>query len=228
MKKYAYSLVGAFLCLLISSHDHAATESIRNFDVYFYVQENGEVRAAERIVYDFTEGAVDKHGLERILLRNEVPGSAYKIDYEDFDVRDHYGEPYDFNVYKDTESELIYRIGSADTTVSGIKEYNISYAMTDAIGYFKEFDEFYINAIGLEWKVPIESATVSFELPSKVKPIDVKVYCGYKGRKMECAKTITNYFEADDMYTVDLDFDTSIFPLPPGYGVTVSFQKNPA
>lgn len=63
--------------------------------------------------------------------------------------------------------------------------YKLHYRTTRQLGFFKDHDELYWNAIGTGWVFPIESATVVVHLPSPV-PIEsmhAEAYTGRQGAK---------------------------------------------
>ena len=62
-----------------------------------------------------------------------------------------------------------FRLGSPDRTVTGIKEYRISYSYTIGDDRNEEYDEFYYNLLGPGWQAEIKDFTFSISFP---KPID--------------------------------------------------------
>ncbi|MEP6507665.1 MAG: DUF2207 domain-containing protein [Gemmatimonadales bacterium] len=70
-------------------------------------------------------------------------------------------------------------------TVPADYTYTLHYRTTRQLGFFKDHDELYWNAIGTGWVFPIESATVVVHLPSAV-PIEsmhAEAYTGRQGAK---------------------------------------------
>lgn len=55
------------------------------------------------------------------------------------------------------------------------------YKTTQQIGFFKNYDELYFNAIGGDWLFPIEEASVSIELPYGANVVQMDAFTGFAG-----------------------------------------------
>jgi hypothetical protein len=74
------------------------------------------------------------------------------------------------------------RIGSADRMIEpGEHGYLIRYRTTRQIGFFKDFDELYYNAIGTGWMFPIDVGEARIRLPSAVAFGQRAIYTGPQG-----------------------------------------------
>ena len=86
------------------------------------------------------------------------------------------------------------RIGDKNVYVSGQKTYVITYTQRDVTKHYADTgkDEFYWDAIGVEWRVPIEAATASLQLDPNLaaaKQTDLQCYRGEAGAANSCDRT---------------------------------------
>jgi uncharacterized membrane protein YgcG len=142
----------------------AADEKINAYDVSVDIQRDGSIVVAERIDYDF--GFTQHHGI----IRN-IPARFHYDDRNDrvyplrvLSVVGSPGTPDEYEVNK-SGSEIQIKIGDPDRTISGEHTYTITYRVEGALNGFADHDELYWNAIGTEWGVPIEAATVAVRAP---------------------------------------------------------------
>ena len=97
------------------------------------------------------------------------------------------------------------RIGNADVYVSGLKTYVITYTQRNVTRYYADTnkDEFYWDAIGTEWRVPIEQARVSLSLSpdlAELNPTELQCYAGAFHSSASCGEVA----EGAGSYTVQL------------------------
>ncbi len=78
------------------------------------------------------------------------------------------------------------KIGDPDKTITGAHRYTITYRVEGALNGFEGHDELYWNAIGTEWPVPIEQATVRVTTPADI--IEVACFGGEGGSRLACAQ----------------------------------------
>lgn len=195
-----------------------ASESIDFFDVQIDLQRDSSFVVTETIVYEF--GSRRKHGIYRdIPLTHyrgvdtgfgQVPG-AYRVRLHMLGVGDQKGVARPYKVIHNDDGVRI-RIGSANTTVTGTQVYKIQYVVQRAINYFDEWDEFYWNATGHQWKVPIRRTQVQVYLPGENPPPLVKAanFVGYLGSQNSVLA-----HEVGGSYSVRTE------SLRPGQGVTL-------
>jgi uncharacterized membrane protein len=110
----------------------------------------------ETINYDF--GDLSKHGIYRDIPLVSKVGDLYRvIKIENVNViRDDQDENFTTSV---ADNIADFKIGNADTTITGSHVYKISYTVENGIGSnYQDHDEIYWNATGNEWQVPIENA----------------------------------------------------------------------
>ncbi|MCB0384906.1 MAG: DUF2207 domain-containing protein, partial [Bdellovibrionales bacterium] len=180
------ALIGAFF---LGGSPAALGETIDLFDIQIDLQTDSSFVVTETIIYEF--GSNFKHGIYRdIPLQHhrdvdtgygQIKG-AYNVRLHVLGVGNEHGHPRPFKVIRQGEGVRI-RIGSPNTTVTGTQVYKIRYVVQRAINYFEEWDEFYWNATGHQWKVPIRKAQVKVFLPGKNAAPLVKAanFVGYLG-----------------------------------------------
>jgi len=107
--------------------------------------------------------------------------------------------------------------GSASRLLEhGIHEYEFAFETDRQLGYFRDHDELYFNAIGTGWNFPIDRGIVTVTLPFEADPgvVQADVYTGSFGAR-----------EADALVSVPaadrLRIETTA-PLQPGQGLTVA------
>ncbi|MCB0364703.1 MAG: DUF2207 domain-containing protein [Bdellovibrionaceae bacterium] len=180
------ALLGAFFLGLSPA---SGAEAIDLFDIQVDLQPDSSFVVTETIVYEFGDNY--KHGIYRdIPLRHhrdvdtgygQIKG-AYNVRLHVLGVGNERGEGRLFKVIHQGDGVRI-RIGSPETTVTGTQIYKIRYVVQRAINYFAEWDEFYWNATGHQWNVPIRKAQVKVVLPGKDPAPLVKAanFVGYLG-----------------------------------------------
>ncbi len=139
----------------------------------------------ETIDYDFV--ASPHHGIER-----RIP---VRLDYDNryervfpLDLISVTGSPGTPAQYKTTSAgryETV-RIGDPDKVVTGSHRYTIVYRVGAALNGFPDHDELYWNAVGNEWSVPIDRATVHVTAPAELT--DVACFGGGGGSRLPCAE----------------------------------------
>ena len=157
--------------LLFASPLLARDWSIARFDSRYTIGGDGTVLVEEEIHPSF-EGAY--HGIDRF-IPVEYPGpdgtdyklflkvdsvtdeSGQKIRYQQSrrDVRTSDGSVHEF---------LALRIYAGGTDTE--RTIRITYRAANAVRFFKDHDEFYWNATGNDWSVPIEESSAFVSLPS--------------------------------------------------------------
>jgi hypothetical protein len=201
LKKY-FILSTLFVVGIFGFAFRAQAEKIESFDVSAEIGKDGTVNVVEYIKYDF-EG-VERHGIYRNIPLVSKDGP--KIAIEVLRVSDEAGDV-PFTVSR-SNGELIIRIGDAERLVSGIQSYNIEYQVFGSIRFFKEYDEFYWNATGNDWQVPILSASAEvFADFGFLSATSSSCYVGPTGSvSMDCALAIADdgkaiVFSADKKLT---------------------------
>jgi uncharacterized membrane protein YgcG len=207
---------------------------VESFDAEYAVRPGGSIDVTERIAVDF--GALRKHGIYRDVHRRfRRPAAAFRERLEgtpgsgaweeasfDLDVEsvvDETGASYEVETSRQGDVVRI-RIGSPDFCVSGPATYVIRYVIDDGVARLPDYGEFYWQATGTEWVVPIERAAARVVLaPARVAafadsaPWDASCYAG--PQESTSGEACTARVAAPGVY----EFATTE-PLRPGEGLT--------
>ncbi|OAI40133.1 hypothetical protein AYO38_06390 [bacterium SCGC AG-212-C10] len=171
---------------------------ITSFSIDYDIAEDGVVMATEVITVDF-HGLL-KHGIYRDLITKLTcepsatssealfacpAGKKREYLIDQVKVTDGNGDK--VGLQKSRLGDYLHlRLGDADKFVSGVQEYRISYRIRGALNPFENHDEFYWNATGLGWVVPIESAAITVHVPDSVAAVDVLCFQGPSGSTDAC------------------------------------------
>jgi len=197
-----------------SASAQAGTERITAYDVEIQVEPTGSMLVTETIDYDF--GSNDRHGIfRRIPVRTGYDDRYERIfPLKIISVVGSEGTPDEY----ESETAGNYKrlkIGDPDKTITGAHRYTIVYRVDAALNGFPEHDELYWNAIGTEWSVPIDRATVRVTTPSDIT--QVACFGGGRGSRLPCS-------EADRAGTV-ARFSQGGLDAGEGVTVVVGFVK---
>jgi uncharacterized membrane protein YgcG len=175
--KLLRGIAGAcFLVALFPSTAHAQipdwVEHINRFDVAVQIETDGSMHVRETIDWNFGN-ATGKHGIFRDIIVRQPwdPDPAYERLYRISNVKVSSPTAPD-GVKQTTEGRILHiRIGDPDKTVSGRHRYVIDYDVAGAPMTYANHDEVYWNAIGVQWPVPIQNATVAVTAPATVTKV---------------------------------------------------------
>jgi len=161
-------------------------ERITVYDVDVKVEATGSLLVTEAIDYDF--GPNNRHGIYRdIPVRKyggpDRPDRLYTLHVVSVDASE--GTPHGYELQREGNARRL-KIGDADRTITGAHRYTIVYRMDAALDGFADHDELYWNAIGTEWSVPIERATVRVTTPAPIT--DVACFEGGFGSHTACSQ----------------------------------------
>ncbi len=159
-------------------------EHIAAYDVNLAVEPTGSLLVTETIDYDF--GFASRHGIYRDIPVRFNYDSRYERIYplSVVSVDGSPGTPAKFEEENAGNSKRL-KIGDSKKTITGAHRYTIVYRVKAALNGFPEHDELYWNAIGTEWSVPIDKATVRVTTPSDIT--DVACFGGGLGSRLACA-----------------------------------------
>ena len=184
------------------------SERITSYNVDLNVETTGSLLVTETIDYDF--GFTPHHGIYRDVPVRFDYNSRYERIYplHVLSVHGSPGTPDKYALETNNNFKRI-KIGDAKKTITGAHEYTIAYRVDSALNGFPDHDELYWNAIGTEWSVPIDRATVKVTTPSAITR--VACFGGGRGSSLTCdsaaqAGTTSNFAQSN---------------LSPGGGVTV-------
>jgi uncharacterized membrane protein YgcG len=136
---------------------------ITSYNTGIAIQRDGSILVTERIVYNF--GSNQRHGIIReIPVRLGYNGSydrIYRVDVRSVRSPD---APDQYTV-DNNGSYVSIRIGDPNRTVTGKHTYLLTYRVRGSLNAFADHDELYWNAVGNQWDVPIDQATVRVTAP---------------------------------------------------------------
>ncbi|MEV4255650.1 DUF2207 domain-containing protein [Spirillospora sp. NPDC049652] len=152
-----------------------AAEHIGSYAVRLDLGADGLLRVHEEIAYDFG-GSSGRHGIERNIPADRVRIGHVRVTSADAPAASKVGH---------RGNEVDIRIGDPARTVTGLRHYTIDYEVRDAVAS----DTLKWNAVGAEWTVPIDSATVTLKGPAAFRslgcvagPVLATKPCGGAGR----------------------------------------------
>lgn len=159
-------------------------ERILNYNVDITVEAAGSLLITETINYDFASN--ERHGIYRdVPVRIYQAESRYDRLYplKVLSVDASADTPRQYKLETSGNSKRI-KIGDPDKTITGAHRYTITYRVEAALTGFADHDELNWNAVGTEWSVPIEKATVRVRTPSAIT--QVTCYGGDYGSRLPC------------------------------------------
>lgn len=136
---------------------------LNSYDINIIVNENNTLNITEKIGAYFN---IRKHGIFRkIPLKNEVKRldgtiSKNRAQISDIKVNNNYSLSIESG-YK------VIKIGEANYTLIGQKDYEISYLYNLGRDTGKGYDELYFNIIGNEWDTSISNITFTITMPKE-------------------------------------------------------------
>lgn len=156
-------------CLLAAAFVIAPPSSayyIQQMAVEATVHPDSSVSVRESIRVNFEQE--QRHGIYRDIRVRDYDryGSARRLRVKVLDVADGAGGRRNYQAFR-TGPYLRVKIGDADSYVSGVQDFVLQYEVRNSLLYFGDHDEFYWNATGDEWPVPIQSASAVVRLDGK-------------------------------------------------------------
>lgn len=162
----------------------SAGEHISDYEVGMQLRGDGSLAVNEHITYDF--GSAAHHGIFRDLVERETYDAHHDRRYRISDVTvnaDNQSTPVQVS---HTGRYLHLRIGDPNITVSGVHRYTIAYRVEGAPRSFDDHQELYWDAIGNQWPVRIDRATVTVGVPASIT--SVACSAGAQGSRLTCAR----------------------------------------
>lgn len=202
--------------------DTSFIEKINSYDVQIKLEKNSDLIVQEKIYYNFD--GYKKHGIYRYIPLKKPEGG--KIRIEDVRVTDEVGNPYKLKVFRvGTLNPTLYiRVGDPHRLVTGSHFYVISYRVSNALFFDdKGQAEIYWNAIGPDWKVPIEDSKVKLIFPERISSdsLSVNCYTGLTGSYEENC----HYYISRDGKEIDFYLFSSLQPHQ-AFSIKVDIPKN--
>jgi hypothetical protein len=211
---------GLALAVLAAPAWAQSPERILDYRVDLEIEADGMLLVSEQIAYDF--GTQERHGILRdVPVRFRYDGHHDRI--YPLEVLEVSGSPWTPVQYtlEDVDNRLRIRIGDPDQTITGQHDYRIVYRVEGALNGFPDHDELYWNAIGAEWEVPIEQASVTVTAPAAIG--QVACYAGPFGSTRSCGSSemdgrgaafATTGLGPNEGLTVVVGFPTGAVPAP--------------
>ncbi|WP_068429195.1 DUF2207 domain-containing protein [Piscicoccus intestinalis] len=165
---------------LLQGDTATTTERVLDYRVDYDVQPDGTVNGRETITYQFPEGAQRRGIFAYWVIRRPVDqtNDRYRLWPMSIEnVESPTGAPTQYETFDEGQSFGV-RIGDPDTYVSGRQTYVIEYTVQGAFNPFEDHQELYVNPVGFNWQVPIDSATVTVRAPNA--PQQVGCWAGHE------------------------------------------------
>jgi len=191
-----------------------STDVISEFKSNITLEQNTDIKVEEEITYFFSYPG---HGIYRdiptkysvqLTLARPI---AIKLDELYYYKKDEPSIKYSAYEKSLENGYTRFKIGEADTSIEGEYVYVIKYTMKNAVNYFDDHDELYINIAGNYWNVPIQKLSTSIKVPGKI--INKICYTGVSGSKesnctfKDISETETSITLAD---TLDIGEDLTV------------------
>ena len=162
-----------------------AQERITSYDTQVQVRTDGSIDVTEQIAVH-AEGSQIRRGIYRDFPTRYTDrlGNRVKVDLQVLGVeRNGRQEPW---FTEKMANGIRINTGNDDfLPVPADHTYTLRYRTTRQLGFFKDHDELYWNAIGTGWIFPIEAGTVEVKLPTPVPvgQMSAEAYTGPQGAK---------------------------------------------
>jgi len=216
MKKLLKCLLFVFVLFpfFLSNVSAQSSDVISQFKSDITLEQNTNIKIEEEITYFFSYPG---HGIYRdiptkyrvqLTLTRPVTVQLNELYYYKKDnpsVR--------YNTYERSleNGYTRFKIGEVNTLIEGEYVYVIKYTLKNAVNYFNNHDELYLNIAGNYWNVPIEKLSATINLPGKIT--DKICYTGVSGStqsnctfkdisETKTSVTPTNFLNAGEDLTI--------------------------
>jgi uncharacterized membrane protein YgcG len=211
------AFLGLNTFISVFAQEELLTEKqITLFNTQIEQKENTDIDVIEEIHYYFP---VYEHGIIReIPVDYKVQSGLKRPTTLSLNEIYYYRKDNPERKYKEYERSsksgyAIFKIGDPDITIQGEYVYVINYTLKNAVNYFDDHDELYLNITGNGWNVPIKNATATIKVPGKIE--DQICFTGVVGstssdctfekvNENETAVTVSKPLESFEGYTVAL------------------------
>lgn len=189
MTRKVFSALFFLVCTMPLVAD--AAQRIRDYTIHIELRGDGVATIQEEILYDF--GTDQRHGIIRdIPLITKMPdGTEREILLTNLSVRGLNGKEHPFDVSGGGNFTEI-KIGDPNMTVRGEVLYVIRYDVLGAVRSMTEAKEFFWNAVGNDWDIPIDRVRLQIALPRTLmeNQIAYACYSGFFGSPTPCESGI--------------------------------------
>ncbi len=173
--------IALFLLAACLSFPLRGEERILSYVTNIDVKTDGDLHILEHITVR-AEGTDIRRGIYRTFPTRykDKLGNRYKVDFEVINVeKDGLSESYHT---EEKNNGVVVYIGSEDKFLDpGIYRYTIEFRTSRQLGFFRDFDELYFNAIGGDWMFGIDTVMVTVNLPENAPVQQYAAYSGYAG-----------------------------------------------
>lgn len=209
------------------TNDYTSSDSeytLNSYDINIVVNKNNTLNVTEKIGAYFN---IEKHGIFRkIPIRNNVTRldgtkSKNRVKIKDIKVNDNYS-------LSTEDGYKVIKIGDSNKTLTGQKNYKISYLYNLGRDSGKKYDELYFNLIGSEWDTSISNITFTIKMPKEFDPSKLGFSSGTVGSTDSSKVTyVVNKNTITGRYNGTLDSGEALtvrLELPEGYFVGASLN----
>lgn len=215
-----------FLPTIVKARDASQITDwyIKDFQSEIVVNKDSSLLITERITAD-CDNLPDKHGIFRILplYYQETTNKKVSTPIELKSITDFAGQSIPYSTTKN-RSDITWKIGDANKTVTGENDYIITYLVKNTIRFDSpSFDEFYWNLNGNFWQIETDKFTGNIKFPSEITE-DNTAISAYSGKIGTNSNSLASY-KWTDSHTLQF---ISSKTLKPGEGITasVTFPKS--
>ena len=194
---------------------------ITNYDIQYELSRDSESRSVLKTTETITAlfpMTDQNHGLERAI---PTTYDGHPTDLNITSVTNDKGEDINHRTYSSNGNDVL-RIGDADTYVHGSQTYHITYTQRDVTRFFEDNgrNEWYWDTNGTDWKVPINTLSVTMKIDPAIANARVGEPACYEGVEGSTEKCSITYDEVSNEYKL------SARNLKAGENVTVAFGFN--
>jgi uncharacterized membrane protein YgcG len=221
-------IVVALFAVLVCS-DAFADERILGYDIEVRIDKSGAIDVTERITVR-AEGSNIRRGIYRDFPTRyrDRYGNRVVVDLKVISLlRNDEPEPW-FTEERDNGVRI--NFGNDNfLPVPANYTYSLHYRTTRQLGFFKDHDELYWNAIGTGWAFPIDRSEVDAYLPAPVavEQLSAEGYTGAQGSKEQAYRAeivepghahwqLTRGLAPNEGFTIVLSFPKGLVPAPSG------------
>jgi uncharacterized membrane protein YgcG len=221
-------IVVALLAVFVCSGAFA-DERILGYDIEVRIDKSGAIDVTERITVR-AEGSNIRRGIYRDFPTRyrDRYGNRVVVDLQVISLlRNDEPEPW-FTEERDNGVRI--NFGNDNfLPVPANYTYSLHYRTTRQLGFFKDHDELYWNAIGTGWAFPIDRSEVDAYLPAPVavEQLSAEGYTGAQGSKEQAYRAaivepghahwqLTRGLAPNEGFTIVLSFPKGLIPAPSG------------
>jgi len=221
-------MVVALIAVLVCS-GALADERILGYDIEVHMDKDGALDVTERIAVR-AEGNQIRRGLYRDFPTRyrDRYGNRVVVDLQVLGLlRDGQSEPW---FTEERANGVRINFGNDNfLPVPASYTYTLRYRTTRQLGFFKDHDELYWNAIGTGWAFPIDRGLVDVYLPAPVEvdKLSAEGYTGSQGSKGQDYRAeivepghahweLTRPLNPSEGFTIVLSFPKGLIPAPSG------------